>query len=185
MNLISLFISNIIANNLLLTKYVGLNILIEKRNAIKISVISVFISIISVFTYYFIYNNLIIGTYLLNLFKTLIFILIIVSITKLFEISIKKISNINYQIFNEDKTLIIISLLMMSIIQFNAVLDFKLLDMIVFLITSGLGYIFITYVFLSLVDRFKQCDDIPKSFIGIPLSFITLAIIFLIFSRYI
>lgn len=185
MNLISLFASTLIIENIVLTKFLGLSLFLEKPNRNKkMLIISVFLTIISLLStisiyllnkYIFIPNNI---TYL-----QIVLIVVVISIfIKLGELIIKKFLNKYYELFKECLPYIITNTLMIGIILISINLEYNLITSIIYSLGCSLGFIIVTIILEENVFVIRN-NKVLKSFKGLPIELVIIGIMALIFSR--
>jgi electron transport complex protein RnfA len=187
MNLVSIFTTSILSSNILLSKLLGINICFEDlKNRIETfkiglltTIITTLASIVSYLLYHYILepNNI-------EYLKILLFIIIIIVVSIICMIVIKLISFPLYNSINSYTPLIIVNSGVLGIILLSIQSNYKLSEVIIYSFGSGIGYMLITYIFSSLNERLGRAPII-RGFKGLPIMFITLFIISLLFTRYI
>lgn len=185
MNLISLFITGLLTENIVLTKFLGLCPFFgnstKEKSAIAMSICVTLITVISSIITYFIYNYILVPTNTTYL-KTLMFILVISSLVQLLILIIKnKYKNI-YKSLGIYLSLITTNCAVMGVVLLNINNNYNLIETIVYSLASSLGFMLVMYVFSTMRERLT---NVPKSFEGLPIAFIIASIMALIFNRYI
>lgn len=185
MNLISIFITSILTENIILTKFLGICPFIgtskKEETAIKMGLAVTFVVTISSIITYLLYYYVLIPTDTTYL-KTIMFILVIASLVQFLELFIKRYSKGLYKAFGIYLPLITTNCAVLGITLLNINSDFKFLEMLVFSIGSSLGFTFVIYLF-STIREYLNTRNIPTSFKGYPIALITAGIMALIFSR--
>jgi electron transport complex protein RnfA len=187
MSLISLFTTSILSSNILLNKLLGVNIPFEdikdRKEIYKIGLLTTIIttlaSIVSYLLYYYILepNNI-------EYLKIFLFIIIIIFVSIVCMIGVKLISPSSYESLNSYISLIMVNSSILGIILLSIQSNYKFLEVIVYSLGSGIGYMLVTYILSSLNERLGRAPII-RGFKGLPIIFITLFIMSLLFTRYI
>lgn len=185
MNLISLFITSLITENIVLTKFLGLCPFFgnssKEKNAIAMGICVTVITTISSILTYFIYNFILVPTNTTYL-KTLMLILIIASLVQLLILILKNKYKEIYKELGIYLSLISTNCAVMGVVLLGINNSYGLLETVVYSFGSSLGFLIVVYVFSTIRERLK---NIPKSFEGIPIAFIIASIMALVFERYI
>lgn len=187
MNLISLFTMSILSGNIVLSKFLGICPFMgtskNENNAINMGLsVTLVVTISSVITY-FLYHYVLVPTNTTYL-KTIMFVLIIACIVQGFEIIIKNTNKKLYDSLGIYLPLITTNCAVLGIVLLNITNDYNLIETLTFSIGSSIGFTLVIYVFASIRERLDTCN-VPTSFKGIPIAFITASIMALIFTRYV
>lgn len=185
MNLISLFITSILTENIVLTKFLGICPFVgtskKEETAFKMGLaVTIVVTLSSIITY-LLYTYLLVPTDTTYL-KTLMFILVIASLVQLLEIIIKRYSKNLYKAFGIYLPLITTNCAVLGITLLNINNGFNFCEMLVYSIGSSLGFTLVIYLF-STIREYLNNKDVPKAFKGAPIAFITAGIMALIFGR--
>jgi len=185
MNLISLFITSILTENIVLTKFLGICPFVgtskKEETAFKMGVaVTIVVTLSSIITY-LLYTYLLVPTDTTYL-KTLMFILVIASLVQLLEIIIKRYSKNLYKAFGIYLPLITTNCAVLGITLLNINNGFNFSEMLVYSLGSSLGFTLVIYLF-STIREYLDKKDVPKIFKGAPIAFITAGIMALIFGR--
>lgn len=187
MNLISLFVTSILTENIVLTKFLGICPFIgtsnKEKNALMMGIsVTGVVTISSVITYILYYYVLVPTdtTYL----KTIVFILVIASMVQIVEIIIKNKFKKLYDTLGIYLPLITTNCAVLGTVLLNINSEFTLLETLIFSFGSGIGFTLVIYIFSNIRERI-EISNVPKSFKGTPIALITAAIMALIFGRYI
>lgn len=183
MNLISLFISSFLTENIVLTKFLGICPFMgtsdKEKSAIGMGLsVTIVVTLSSIITYLLYHlvlkpNN---TTYLM----TIMFILIIACMVQIISIVIKKYYHNLYKSLGIYLPLITTNCAVLGITLLNINAEYSFIEMLVYSIGSSLGFTLVIYIFASIRENL---DDVPKCFKGYPIAFIIAAIMALIFSR--
>ena len=185
MNLISLFITSILTENIVLTKFLGICPFVgtskKEETAFKMGIaVTIVVTLSSIITY-LLYTYLLVPTDTTYL-KTLMFILVIASLVQLLEIVIKRYSKNLYKAFGIYLPLITTNCAVLGITLLNINNGFNFSEMLVYSIGSSIGFTLVIYLF-SIIREYLAKKDVPKIFKGAPIAFITAGIMALIFGR--
>lgn len=187
MNLISIFITAFLTENVVLTKFLGICPFVGTSNkekkaigmGISVSIVTILSSIIS----YLIYKFILVPTDTTYL-STIMFILIIASLVQITEIILKNKSMKLYNELGIYLPLITTNCAVLGTVLLGISNDYNLLEIIFFSAGSSLGFTLILYIFSTIRTRLETIN-VPRSLKGYPIVLITISIIALIFSRYI
>lgn len=187
MNLINIFLTGFIFENIILTKFLGLCPFMgttkKESSALWMGMAVTLVVLISSILTYLIYTYLLVPTNTIYL-KTLIFILIIASLVQIMELLINhyipKLSE-NLGIY---LPLITTNCAVLGIILININNNYNLPQVIAYSLGSSLGFTMVSYV-LALIREKTAKAPIINSFKGFPIALITAGIMALIFTRYI
>lgn len=186
MKLISLFFTALLAENIVLTKFLGLCPLLgnsrREENAYKMGLMVVFTVVLSSLISYFFYYQILVPTNTTHL-RTLVFIFTIASIVGSLEILIKRYMPSLYKSMGLYIPLITTNcaVLGVSILVIDNALS--LVETLVYALGSSMGFLLVIYVFSTLRAKMENAP-ILEGFRGTPIALITLGIMALLFTRY-
>jgi len=186
MNL-SIILSALFTENVVLTKFLGLcpfmGVSRNRKNALYmgVSVMSV-VTLSSIITWA-LYHYLLVPTKTEYL-KTVLFVLVIASLVQLLEILLKRYFKTIHDKLGIYLPLITTNCAVLGIVLLNINNDYSFIDMLIYSISSSLGFTLVLYLFSSLREKIAS-SDIPKPFRGHPIALITAAIMALLFGRYV
>jgi Predicted NADH:ubiquinone oxidoreductase, subunit RnfA len=177
MNLSSLFIASFLTNNIVLTHFLGISY--ENKNKKNMNAI-IFISIVlsSIFTY--IINNFLENYIFLKIFISIFMVLLVILIIDLLT---KKTFPKTYKDLKKALPFIVTNGTILGTTLLIDLKDYNFIEMLVFALGSALGFILISELINSINTKLKS-NEIKGAFKGLPLILITLAIMSLIFSRF-
>lgn len=185
MNLFSIFVTALITENIVLTKFLGICSFLgtsnKEKNALGMGVSVTFVVLISTIITYLINKFILIPTSSTYL-QTITFILVIACFVQITELVIKKYFKDLYKSLGIYLPLITTNCAVFGIILTNIKMDYNLITAIVNSLGSSLGFILVIYIFSLLREKIEK-NDILKSFKGIPISLIIAGIMALIFAR--
>ena len=185
MNLISLFITSIFTENIILTKFLGICPFMgtskKEETAYKMGIsVTIVVTLSSIITY-LLYKYLLVPTETTYL-KTLMFILVIASLVQMLEIIIKKYNKNLYKAFGIYLPLITTNCAVLGITLLNISNDYNFIEMLIYSIGSSIGFTLVIYLFAS-IREYLNNKPIPESFKGAPIALITAGIMALLFMR--
>lgn len=187
MNLISLFIMSLLAENVILTKFLGMCPFFgtsnKSKNAIHMGISVMIVVVLSSVISYFINQYILIPTNTTYL-NTIIFILIISCLVQIIEIILKKKFPSIHKSLGIYLPLITTNCAVLGIVLLSTNSNYNLLETLVYSVGSSLGFTLVIYIFSTIRERLETCN-VPKNFKGYPIAFITAFIMALVFARYI
>lgn len=186
MNLISLFITGLLTSNVVLNKFLGICPFIgtskKSKNALDMGLSVMLVVTISSIITYLIYYNILVPTNTTYL-KTIMFILVIASMVQLLEIILKRFFKNIYSALGLYLPLITTNCAVLGIALLNITNEYSFIEMLVYSISSSLGFTLVIYIFSTIRERIEECN-VPESFKGTPIALIVAAIMALIFGRF-
>lgn len=185
MSLISIFITSLLTENIVLTKFLGICPFVgtskKEETAFKMGLAVTLVITLSSLITYLLYTYLLVPTDT-DYLKTLMFILVIASLVQALEMLIKRYSKSLYKAFGIYLPLITTNCAVLGVTLLNISNGYNLIEMLVYSIGSGLGFTLVIYLF-STIREYLNNKDIPDSFKGAPIALITAGIMALIFAR--
>lgn len=185
MNLISLFITSIFTENIILTKFLGICPFMgtskKEDTAYKMGIAVTIVITLSGIITYLLYHYLLEPTDTTYL-KTLMFILVIASLVQMLEIILKRYNYNLYKAFGIYLPLITTNCAVLGITLLNINNDFNFIEMLTFSIGSSIGFTLVIYLFAT-IREYLDKKPIINSFKGAPIALITAGIMALLFMR--
>ena len=155
MNLFSIFVTALITENIVLTKFLGICSFLgtsnKEKNAIGMGVSVTFVVLISTIITYLINKFILIPTSSTYL-QTITFILVIACFVQITELVIKKYFKDLYKSLGIYLPLITTNCAVFGIILTNIKMDYNLITAIVNSLGSSLGFILVIYIFSLLTS---------------------------------
>ncbi|OBR94867.1 MULTISPECIES: electron transport complex protein RnfA [Clostridium] len=184
---LTLFISAVVVNNYVLTRFLGLCIFFGVSKNLNASV-GMGMAVTSVITMssilaWVVYHFVLIP-FNLTFLKTVVFVLLIASFVQLLETIIKKQAPALYNMWGIYLLLIATNCIVLAVPILNADSNFNFLQSVVNAIGSGLGFAMAIILMASLREKLRLAD-VPKPLEGLGVAFILagmLALAFLGFS---
>lgn len=186
MNLLQIFITSILAENIVLNKFLGICPFIGTSSKIKTATmmgtcVTIVVTLSSIITY-FLYYYVLVPTETMYL-QTILFILVIASLVQVTELVLKKYNYNLYKALGIYLPLITTNCAVLGITLLNITNDYTLIETIIFSIGSSLGFTLVIYIF-STIREYLETRNIPECFKGYPIALITASIMALLFTRY-
>lgn len=186
MNLISLFVSSILVENVVLSKFLGMCPFIgtssKEKTAIGMGISVMIVTVLASILSYIIYHLILVPTDATYLTNT-IFIFIIASLVGITEIIIKSKNKKLYKELGIYLPLITTNCAVLGIVLLNINSNYNLIETLVYSIGSSLGFTLVLYLFSTI--RGELCKKpIAERFEGVPIALITISLMALIFARF-
>lgn len=186
MDIISLAISAILIENVVLYRFLGtcplLGVSEKRESSVGMGAAVVFVITLSSSVAWLLY------TYVLKPFnmvymQTIIFILVIAGLVQIIEMFIKKVSPGLYKVLGIYLPLITTNCAVLGLANMVANPKYTYIQALVFAFASSLGFLLVIYLFSTIRIRIAKAD-VPKAFKGVPIALITAGILAMIFSRF-
>lgn len=151
----------------------------KKNSAVSMGLAVTIVILISSIVTWLIYHYVLVPLEIIYL-QILVFILVIASLVQIIEMFIKKVSTPLYKALGIYLPLITTNCAVLGCAK--AAISYSFSEMIVFSLFSGLGFLFVMWIFSNLREKVESAP-VPKGFKGFPIALIAAAAIALIFSR--
>lgn len=182
-NLFAIAFAAFLTENVILYKVWGvcpfLGVSTKRSNAIGMGIAVTLVIFISTLITWLLYNYILVPLEITYL-QILVFILVIASLVQMLEMFIKKTSPTLYKALGIYLPLITTNCAVLGVA--NASVDSTFIEMLVFALFSGLGFLFTMFIFSSLREKLAKAP-IPEGFKGVPIALITASALALIFAR--
>ena len=182
-NLLTIFISMVIINNMVLAKFLGLcsffGISKKLSNAFSMGIAMTLVMLLaSIFTS--IVYNYVLVPYKVEFMQIVIYILVIASLVQITEIIIRR-TNINlYNALGIYLPLITVNCIVLAIALINSTENYSVLESIVNALGAGVGYTLVIIMMSGIREKLDLADS-PKSMRGLPVAFLVAALLALAF----
>ena len=184
MNILALFISAMLINNIVLTKFLGMcpfmGVSTHLDSAIGMGAAVIFVifgaSVLSYFLYYFVLVPL-----NLEYMQLITFILLIAAFVQFVELFVKKFSPALYKQLGIYLPLITTNCTVLYGAQDNITQGYTLVQTMVNSIATPAGFMLMLVIFATIRERLNQ-NNVPKSFQGNPIAFVVAGIMAIAFS---
>lgn len=184
MNIFNWIISGILIENVILSRFLGtcpfLGVSNKRQNALGMGLAVTIIMTLSSLICFFI-NKFVLIKFDLVYMKTIIYILVISSFVQMIEMIIRKVNPSLYKNLGIYLPLITTNCAILGIA--TIVSNYSFIKAFVIAFSSGLGFLFIIYIFSSIREKMDY-SPIPISFKGIPIALITASIMAMIIFRF-
>jgi electron transport complex protein RnfA len=186
MNLINITLAALLTENVVLTKFLGICPFIgvsnKRKSALSMGLSVMLVVVLSSIITWSLYHFLLVPTKTEYL-RTVLFVLVIASLVQLLEIILKRYLPHIHKMLGIYLPLITTNCAVLGIVLLNINSDYNFIEMLVYSISSSLGFTLVIYLFSSMREKINN-SDVPKPFKGHPIALITAAIMALLFSRY-
>ena len=180
---LALFISAVVINNFVLTKFLGLciffgiskNLSASAGMGVAVTAVMTMSSILAWIVY-----NFILAPLGLTFITTIVFVILTASFVQLLELIIKKEAPTLYNMWGIYLLLIATNCIVLAVPLLNVENSYSLLKSIVFAIGSGLGFALAIVLMASLREKLAYAD-VPKPLEGIGIAFLLAGMLSLAF----
>ncbi len=184
MNLFTLFISGMLINNIILSKFLGMcpfmGVSTKLESAVGMGLAVIFVilgaSVVSYGLYYLVLEPL-----ELEYMELICFILLIAAFVQLVEMFVKKSSPSLYKSLGIYLPLITTNCAVLYVAMDNITQEYNFIEMIVNSIAVPAGFMLMLVIFATIRTKL-QTADIPKPFKGNPIAFVVAGIMALAFG---
>lgn len=180
---LTLFVSAVVINNFVLTKFLGLciffgiskNLSASAGMGVAVTAVMTMSSILAWIVY-----NFILAPLGLTFLTTIVFVILTASFVQLLELIIKKEAPTLYNMWGIYLLLIATNCIVLAVPLLNVENSYSLLKSIVFAIGSGLGFALAIVLMASLREKLAYAD-VPKPLEGIGIAFLLAGMLSLAF----
>lgn len=185
-NLILIFISTLLINNLVLSYFLGicpfLGVSGRIESALGMGMAVTFVMTLASGIGWLIYN-LILVKFGLFFLEYVVFILVIASLVQIVEMFIRKYSAGLYQSLGIYLPLITTNCAILGTALFMVTRNYKFLEAVVFGFSGGLGFSLVLLIMAGIREELNYAD-VPRVFKGAPLTLITAGLLALVFMGF-
>ncbi len=182
-HVLTIFIASALINNFVFTRYLGLCIFfgVTKRmeTAIGMSFTFTAVMLVEAVLNWIIYNHVMIP-YNLEFLKIVIFIGTVAAFVQAADTMMKKIAPALYYKLGIYLALIVTNCIILAVPLINADENYTLFESMAMALGSGLGFSLALIIMASIREKLELAD-VPKSFQGLPISFVLTGLIALAF----
>ncbi len=184
--LITLFISNILISNVVLTKFLGMCPLMgvsrKSSSAIGMGLAVIFVIVgSSIFTWTLYYTVLV--PLNLQYMDLITFILVIAAFVQFVELFLKKYSPSLYKGLGIYLPLITTNCVVLYVTLDNIIKGFDFVEMLVYSFAVPVGFMLVLYLFSTIRERL-DASKVPNAFKGNPIALIVAALMAAIFTSF-
>jgi len=182
-HVLTIFIASALINNFVFSRYLGLCIFfgVTKRmeTAVGMSFTFTAVMLIEAVLNWAIYNYIMVP-YNLGFLKIVIFIGVVAAFVQAADTIMKKVAPALYYKLGIYLALIVTNCIILAVPLLNADENYSLFESIALAVGSGLGFSLALIIMASIREKLELAD-VPKSFQGLPISFVLTGLIALAF----
>lgn len=183
---ISIFVGMALINNFILVRFLGLcpffGVSRKLSTAVSMGAAVTFVMVIASAAIWLITNYILIP-FNVEYMNIVVYVLVIVSLVPIVELFIMRTNYTVYKSFGIYLPLITINCAVLGIILINAKEAFSFLESVVAAMGAGIGFTFVLAIMSAIRERLDLADC-PKAIKGLPVAFITAALLGLAFSGF-
>ncbi|MCK4519806.1 MAG: electron transport complex subunit RsxA [Candidatus Omnitrophica bacterium] len=185
-DLVIIFISTLLINNLVLSYFLGicpfLGVSGKIESAFGMGMAVTFVMTLATSISWLIYN-LILAKFGLLFLEYVVFILVIASLVQIVEMFIRKYSNSLYQSLGIYLPLITTNCAILGAALFMVTRNYNFLEAVVFGFSGGLGFSLVLLIMAGIREEISYAD-VPRVFRGASLTLITAGLLALVFMGF-
>jgi len=182
-NLLSIFIVMAVINNLVLSKFLGLcpffGVSKKLSNAISMGAAVTLVMLIASLSTSVIYNYILVP-FNVEFMNIIIYILVIASLVQIVELTIRRTNIALYNALGIYLPLITTNCAVLGIALINAKEGYSIIESMVSALGAGIGFTLVLIIMSGIREKL-EVSDCPKSMRGLPIAFITAALLALAF----
>ena len=183
-NLILIFVATVLAENFVLTKFLGicpfLGVSNKLDSAISMGAAVTFVLFMTAAVTWFI-QRYILAPFQIEYLQPVLFIIVIAALVQFVEMVIKKTSEGLYMALGIYLPLITTNCCVMGLALFGVLREYSLIQNLVFGLGAGVGFTLALVIMAGIREKLKYAD-IPNAFGGPAMPLVTAGILSLIFS---
>ena len=184
--LVTIFFSMALINNFILVRFLGLcpffGVSKKTSSAFKMGLAVLLVMVVTSIVTWTLYMY-ILEPLSVEFMKTMIFILVIASLVQILELTIRRTSISLYNSFGIYLPLITTNCAILGLALINIQGDFTFFEMVFSAIGAGVGFTLVLLIMSGIRERLELAD-VPDSFRGLPIAFITAALLALSFLAF-
>ncbi len=185
-NLLSIFVAMAIVNNLVLARFLGLcpffGVSKKLSNAISMGIAVTFVMLLASVSTTIIYNYLLVP-FQVEFMQIVLYILVIASLVQIVELTIRRTNVILYNALGIFLPLITTNCAVLGIALINSQENFNVLQSAISALGAGAGFSLVLIIMSGIREKLEFGDS-PKSMRGLPIAFITAALLALAFMGF-
>jgi len=182
-NLITIFIAMVIVNNIVLSKFLGLcpffGVSKKLTNAFSMGIAVTLVMLLASVSTSVIYNYILVP-YRVEFMNIVIYILVIASLVQIVELIIRRTNIMLYKALGIYLPLITTNCAVLGITLINSAESYSILQSVVNALGAGIGFTLVLIIMSGIREKLDLADC-PKSMKGLPVAFITAALLALAF----
>jgi len=182
-NILTIFIAMVIVNNMVLAKFLGLcpffGVSKKLSNAFSMGIAVTLVMLIASVSTAVIYNYILVP-YEVEFMNIVIYILVIASLVQIVELTIKRTNIMLYNALGIYLPLITTNCAVLGITLINSTENYSILESVVSALGAGIGFTLVLIIMSGIREKLDLADS-PKSMKGLPVAFLTAALLALAF----
>lgn len=182
-NLLTILIAMVLVNNIVLSKFLGLcpffGVSKKLSNAFSMGIAVTLVMLIASVSTSVIYNYILV-LYEVEFMNIVIYILVIASLVQIVELIIRRTNIILYKALGIYLPLITTNCAVLGITLINSAENYSILESTVSALGAGIGFTLVLIIMSGIREKLDLADS-PKSMRGLPVAFITAALLALAF----
>jgi len=182
-NLLTIFIAMVIVNNIVLSKFLGLcpffGVSKKLTNAFSMGIAVTLVMLLASVSTSVIYNYILVP-YRVEFMNIVIYILVIASLVQIVELIIRRTNIMLYKALGIYLPLITTNCAVLGITLINSAESYSILQSVVNALGAGIGFTLVLIIMSGIREKLDLADC-PKSMKGLPVAFITAALLALAF----
>ncbi len=185
-NLITIFIVMAIVNNIVLSQFLGLcpffGVSKKLSNAVSMGMAVTLVMLISSVVTSVIYNYVLVP-YEVEFMQIVLYILVIASLVQIVELAIKRTNISLYNALGIYLPLITTNCAVLGVALINSAENYTILESIASALGGGIGFTLVLIIMSGIREKLDLADT-PRSMKGLPIAFITAALLALAFMGF-
>lgn len=182
-NILTIFIAMVIVNNMVLTKFLGLcpffGVSKKLSNAFSMGIAVTLVMLIASISTSAIYNYILVP-YKVEFMNIVIYILVIASLVQIVELTIRRTNIMLYNALGIYLPLITTNCAVLGITLINKAENYSILESTVSALGAGIGFTLVLIIMSGIREKLDLADS-PISMKGLPVAFLTAALLALAF----
>ncbi|MBR5843412.1 MAG: electron transport complex subunit RsxA [Bacteroidaceae bacterium] len=183
---ISIFITAVFVNNIILSQFLGicpfLGVSKKIDSAVGMGAAVTFVMLLSTIVTYLLQAYLL-TPFGLSYMQTIVFILVIAALVQMLEIILKKVSPALYQALGVFLPLITTNCAILGVAILVIQKEYTLVESVVYAVSTAIGFTLSLTLFAGIREQL-QLNDTPKAMQGIPIALITAGLLALAFMGF-
>ena len=185
-NLITIFIVMAIVNNIVLSQFLGLcpffGVSKKLSNAVSMGMAVTLVMLISSVVTSVIYNYILVP-YDVEFMQIVLYILVIASLVQIVELAIKRTNISLYNALGIYLPLITTNCAVLGVALINSAENYTILESIASALGGGIGFTLVLIIMSGIREKLDLADT-PRAMKGLPIAFITAALLALAFMGF-
>lgn len=182
-NLLTIFIAMVLVNNIVLSKFLGLcpffGVSKKLSNAFSMGIAVTLVMLIASVSTSAIYNYILVP-YNVEFMNIVIYILVIASLVQIVELTIRRTNITLYKALGIYLPLITTNCAVLGITLINSSENYSILASVVSALGAGIGFTLVLIIMSGIREKLDLADS-PRSMRGLPVAFMTAALLALAF----